>query len=275
MKTDRSWDGTYAEDLNFCEFETINVNAPSSGTVSGTGVYIKSDPAGSGRTDNVRLKEVNIQANGRGMNGMTLDGRVNGVVTDRFYALGVARGCQLVSSGSGAGNVLSFTELKSFQVDRASDCSMILDKSYVTTLDCPSLSNTSGILGTADGTTLQINANAITTIIQGGRIGNSQQSAVFYAGKGLYLSGCELMDISKSGVGARPIMEFAASARDFYVVGNKFKGFSRASNAVALNAAAADGLIKDNTWSALTTGAFNSGTGTNVDISNNKQAAHY
>ncbi len=142
--TDGSYAGFHGEDLNSVYGTLLHFNMPNQ--TSGAGVTVYSNPAGSGRTDIVKFDEVTVQAYNAGSYGLVVDGRVAGVHTDGFYALGVNRGLQIVSAGTGLANIPNFCDFRKFEVDRATNIAVVIEKGYRTEFSRCDISNTSGAM---------------------------------------------------------------------------------------------------------------------------------
>jgi len=273
--TDGTYYGLYGEDLNTVYGERIDFNMPNQ--TNGAGLKVFSDPGGSGRTDIVKFDELTVQAYNAGSTGMIIEGRVAGFHADGAYMLGVERGLQLVSESDALADIPQFCDFNKLEVDRATDCSLALDKGYRTEFRRCDLSNTSGAMdvpypqGSEDGTTAQINEGAIDTKITAGRIGNSQEAALAFAGDGLRVVGTTFNDASKAGVGDFPLIYIGATAKNFAFQSALCEGYDRTSHAFSIESGANTGWILDTSYKDMVTG-FNNGTGTNVTISGQKEA---
>lgn len=273
--SDGSFAGIQGEDLNSVHFRRIDINMPNQ--TDGYGAIVRSDPSGSGRTDIVKFTEVTVQSYNAGSYGLLVEGRVHGLHTDGFYALGTKRGLQLVSSAASTAwaDIPSFCDFRKFETDRALDYSATLEKGYRCEFSRAELSNTSGAMDTPypqggnDESCLYIGAGMTDLKFIGGRVGNCKQQAVQDYGLGTQFIGTTFSDMSKAGSGAAAAVYLGASARGFNYQACRVEGYSRASYAFQMESGAKNGNIRDTIYKDVVSG-FNSGTGTNVTISDQK-----
>jgi len=272
--TDGSYAGFYGEDLNSVYHQMVQYIMPNQ--THGAGVTIYSNPSGSGRTDIVKFDEVTVQAHNAGSDGMIVSGRVAGVHTDGFYALGTRRGLQLVSASSTFSDIPQFCDFRKFEVDRALDIGVAIEKAYRTEFSRCDISNTSGALdspypqGSADHQALFINSGAIDTKIIGGRIGNCRDQAIYDLGRGTTIIGTSVTDMAKNTGGSFAAIYTGPSANGFYYDGLLVDGYSRAKWVTQIDPAAANGIIRNIRYQNIVT-AYANGTGTNATNSGQVQ----
>ena len=255
--TDGSYAGFYGEDLNSVYHKLVHYNMPNQTT--GAGVTVRSNPAGSGRTDIVKFDEVTVQAYNAGSYGLIVDGRVAGVHTDGFYALGCNRGLQLTSSATTLADVPNFCDFRKFEVDRALNIGVVIEKAYRTEFSRCDISNTSGAMdvpypqGSNDDCAMFLGTGAWDTKVIGGRIGNCRTQAVNLQGRNTKFVGTTFNDMSKIGTAGAAAVYIAATANGFNFRDCTVEGFSRASYAFQVEAAAKNGSIRDTLYKDVVT----------------------
>ena len=270
--SDGSISGIRGEHLNSCYFDRCHINMPYQ--TSGAGIRIVSNPATSGRTDIVVFNEVTIQAYNAGSDGMIVSGRVAGLHTNGAYMLGVKRGLQVISSSASLADWPQFCVFTKFEVDRAKEIAVALDRAYRTEFYRGEISNTSGAMdvpypqGGNDTCAMYLGPEVTDTKFIGGRVGNCQRQAIEDYSKRAKFLGTTINDMSKASVGTYPAVLIGATARGFTYRACDIDGFSRAGYAFNVDAAAKNGDIRGNIYRSVVT-SFNIGTGTNVAISDN------
>ncbi|AOO81668.1 hypothetical protein [Bosea vaviloviae] len=266
--SDGSVEGVRVEHGNSIYFNRCHINMPYA--VTGIGARVVSSPATAYRTDIVVFDEFTVQANCAGSHGLVISGRVAGVHTNGFYALGVKRGLQMISTSTALADLPSFCAFYKFEVDRATEAAAVLDRGFRTEFHRCDISNTSGAVGQggADTAAVFVGENMLDTKFIGGRITNCQRQAVDESGKRTQYIGTTFSDMSKAGAGSYSAVLLNPTARGFKFIGCDFDCSSRAAYALSINAAAKNGIIKDNTYRDVVT-AFNTGTGTNVTMADN------
>lgn len=269
------WNGFYGEDLNTCLIEDCQFIYPSSGTSSGVGITIYSDPSGATRTDEVVISRSTVQANLTGASGMTLSGRVATIMGDRIGLLGVVRGLQVNSAVTGLANIPQFITMRTLEVDRASGSSVVIDNAYnIEFSDRCDLINTSGAGGiTADNEAVIVNSGAEQVRFMGGRVGNCRKAAMAVYGKNVKLIGTTLTDMAKDIGGSYSGLYLGPTANGFSVNDCTIEGSGRATYALGVDASAANGNVLNTIYKGVVTG-FSTGTGTNVTISGQKLATY-
>lgn len=266
-----SWNGFFGEDLNSVYLDTVQFISSEFEPSTGNGVTIYSDPMGSGRTDVVRLTEVTVQGHSKGVNGLLIEGRVYGVDVDGAGMLGVKRGLNIHSSSPVLGDIPAFSRFRRFEVDRATDTACVIDTAYQTEFLIPDLMNTSAVYGTAasDNEAVLVNAGAYNTIFHGGRMGGCRKQALSILGKNTKVLGTTMTDLARhEGAGYAGIY-VGPSADGFNIQDATVEGFGRATYAIAIDAAARNGTVRDMLYKNVKNGyAF--GTGVNVDNTGQK-----
>ncbi|HEY0958388.1 MAG TPA: hypothetical protein VGE05_03840, partial [Novosphingobium sp.] len=192
------WDGVLCQDVNSILIEDCMFIAPSTGTVTGTGITFYSDPNDpNARCDNVDVIRCTVQYLERGGSGLSIQGRVHTGNYDRVGLLGVVRGIQSGSAGNGAANIPTFHRFRVVEVDRASECSAVLDKGHRFEFEACDFSNTTGV-GTinADTHAVVIQSGMDSVKFRGGRAGLCRQYGIYINGTNTVIEG---MDISEFG----------------------------------------------------------------------------
>jgi len=272
--TDGSYAGIQGVDLNSVYGSLIQINMPNQ--TSGRGVYVFSDPAGSGRTDIVKFDELTVQAHNAGSYGMVVEGRVAGVHTDGAYFLGCRRGLELTSTGTSIADIPNFCDFRKLEVDRALDIGVVIERAYRTEFSRCDISNTSGAMdvpypqGSADDCAFYIGPTYVEdTKIIGGRIGNCRSQAIQVHGKNTKCIGTSFTDMAKNSGGSFQGVYLGPNADGFNFSQCTVEGFGRATHAFGIDPAAKNGVIRDTLYKGMVTG-YTNGTGTNVDNTGQK-----
>jgi hypothetical protein len=226
---------------------------------------------GSGRTDVVRLTEVTVQGHSKGVNGLLIEGRVYGVDVDGAGMLGVKRGLNIHSASPVLGDIPAFSRFRRFEVDRATDTACVIDNAYQTEFLIPDLMNTSAVYEDAasDNEAVLVNAGAYNTIFHGGRMGACRKQALSILGKNTKVLGTTLTDLARDEAASYAGIYVGPTADGFNIQDATVEGDGRATHAIAIDAAARNGTVRDMLYKNVKNGyAF--GTGVHVDNTGQK-----
>lgn len=266
--------GLWAQDFNDCTMEDFKFLFSSTVSSSGRGVTLFSDASGTNRSDVFNLNRGTVQGYNQGGAGILISGRVATVFGERVGMLGVTRGLAVSSTGSSLSDIPTFIRFRALEVDRASDQSLVADQGYELNFTDCDFSNTTGVTGvTADTNAVSVGAGVQGIKFLGGRVGLCRQHGMFLNGKNMKVVGTDVYQYGRQTSNVYHGILLGASADGFSIVSPTVNADSFGAYAVAIDASAKNGTIRDVIYKGVVSG-YSTGAGTNIDNTGQKLATY-
>jgi hypothetical protein len=265
------FDGLYSgidtNTVNDLLFEDVDLNFPNQTNGRAINHQASVSPSAT-RSDVMVYKNVNVQCNNGGTDGMFIEGPVYGVTTDGLYMLGANNGLYISSPSSNPNEFPQYCRFSVFETDRAKDRSLYMLKARYFDFERCLFSNTSGATGdlypqgNADNEAVRIESNVQDVNFDQTRIGFCRKQAAVIGGQRIRMLGCTFEDAAKDTPTDYALVYLPATARVVHLRDCFGDGANRARFAVQYESAVT-GKCVDFAWTGMKSGgAFSAGSAT-------------
>ena len=266
------FDGLYSgidtNRVNDLTFEDVDLNFPNA--TNGRAINHQANVAPTAtRSDVIVYKNVNVQCNNGGTDGMFIEGPVYGVTTNGLYMLGANNGLYINSPSNDPNEFPQYCRFNVFETDRAKDRSLYMIKARYFDFDQCLFSNTSGATGdlypqgNADNEAVRIESNVQDVNFDQTRIGFCRKQAAVIGGQKIRMLGCTFEDAAKDTPTDYALVYMPATARVVHFRDCFGDGANRARFAVQYESAVT-GKCVDFAWKGMKAGgAFSAGAAAN------------
>jgi hypothetical protein len=262
------FDGLYSgidtNTVNDLLFEDVDLNFPNQSNGRAINHQASVSP-GATRSDVMVYKNVNVQCNNGGTDGMFIEGPVYGVTTEGLYMLGANNGLYISSPSNNPNEFPQYCRFSVFETDRAKDRSLYMLKARYFDFERCLFSNTSGATGdlypqgNADNEAVRIESNVQDVNFDQTRIGFCRKQAAVIGGQRIRMLGCTFEDAAKDTPTDYALVYLPATARAVHLRDCFGDGANRARFALQYESAVT-GKCVDFAWTGMKSGgAFSAG----------------